>query len=60
MKTANYHGSNISIVENVINYNSQRKTDMAEKIISALGKNYSNKKISILGLAFKPETDDIF
>ena len=59
VKTANYYGSNISIVENVINYNSQRKIDMAEKIISALGKNYSNKKISILGLAFKPETDDM-
>ena len=59
VKTANYYGSNISIVENVINYNSQRKLDMAEKIISALGKNYSNKKISILGLAFKPETDDM-
>ena len=59
VKTANYYGSNISIVENVINYNSQRKFDMAEKIISVLGKNYSNKKVSILGLAFKPETDDM-
>ena len=59
VKTANDYGSNISIVENVINYNSQRKIDMAEKIISSLGKNYSNKKVSILGLAFKPETDDM-
>ena len=59
VKTANYYNSNISIVENVINYNSQRKIDMAEKIISALGENYKNKKISILGLAFKPETDDM-
>ena len=59
VKTANHYGSNISIVENVINFNAQRKIDMAEKIISTLGKNYSNKKVSILGLAFKPETDDI-
>ena len=59
VKTADYYGSNISIVENVINYNSQRKNNMAEKIISALGKNYSNQKVSILGLAFKPETDDM-
>ena len=59
VKTANYFNSNISIVENVINYNSKRKIDMAEKIIFALGKNYKNKQISILGLAFKPETDDM-
>ncbi len=59
VKTANYYGSNISLVENVISYNSQRKNYMAEKIISALGKNYSNQKVSILGLAFKPETDDM-
>ncbi len=59
VKTANHYGSNISIVENVIKYNSQRKIDMAEKIISTLGKDYNNRKVSILGLAFKPETDDM-
>ena len=59
VKTANCYGSNISIVENVINYNSQRKIDMAEKIISSLGKSCNNNKVAILGLAFKPETDDM-
>ena len=59
VKTANHYGSNISIVENVINFNAQRKIDMAEKIISTLGKIFTNKKVSILGLAFKPETDDM-
>ena len=59
VKTANHYGSNISLVENVIKYNSQRKIDMAEKIISTLEKDYNNRKVSILGLAFKPETDDM-
>ena len=59
VKTANYYDSNISIVETVINYNSKRKNDMAKKIINSLGKNYNCKKVSILGLSFKPETDDM-
>ena len=53
------NNTNISIVETVVKYNQQRKIDMANKIIGILKNDYKNKKISILGLAFKPEADDM-
>ena len=59
VKTANENNSNISIIETVIKYNSQRKSDMASKILKELGNDFENKKVSILGLSFKPETDDM-
>ena len=59
MQTAKEYDSNISLVETVVQYNKQRKSDMADKIIEAFNNNCQNKKISILGLSFKPETDDM-
>jgi UDPglucose 6-dehydrogenase len=59
VKTANQNNSNISIVDTVVQYNSQRKSDMAKKILNELGNDFKNKKVSILGLSFKPETDDM-
>ena len=59
IETSKQNKTNISIVETVVKYNQQRKYDMAEKIISILKSGYENKKVSILGLAFKPETDDM-
>ena len=59
VKTANQNNSNISIVDTVLQYNSQRKLDMAKKILNELGNDFKNKKVSILGLSFKPETDDM-
>ena len=59
VQTAKEYGSNISLVETVVQYNKQRKFDMADKIIEAFNNNCQNKKISILGLSFKPETDDM-
>ena len=53
------NNTNISIVETVVKYNQQRKYDMADKIIGILKNDFQNKKVSILGLAFKPETDDM-
>ena len=59
IETSKRNKTNISIVETVVKYNQQRKYDMAEKIITLLKSDYENKKVSILGLAFKPETDDM-
>ncbi|MDC6451277.1 UDP-glucose/GDP-mannose dehydrogenase family protein [Alphaproteobacteria bacterium] len=59
VQIAKEYNSDVSIVETVVKYNQQRKFDMAEKIIEALNNNCINKKVSILGLAFKPETDDM-
>ncbi len=59
VETSRLNKTNISIVETVVKYNQQRKYDMADKIIGILKNDYENKKVSILGLAFKPETDDM-
>ena len=59
VKTAEQVGGQISIVEEVVSYNQERKLSMAQRIISRLETGIKNKKVSILGLAFKPETDDM-
>ena len=59
VKTANQNNSDISIVETVVKYNAKRKSEMADKILKELGNDLTNKKVSILGLSFKPETDDM-
>ena len=59
VKTAEQVGGQISIVREVVSYNQERKLSMAQRIISRLKTGIKNKKVGILGLAFKPETDDI-
>jgi UDPglucose 6-dehydrogenase len=46
-----------SLIDDVIVYNEARKVDMAQRIIQAVGN--GNKKVAILGLTFKPNTDDL-
>ncbi|MEM9669557.1 MAG: UDP-glucose/GDP-mannose dehydrogenase family protein [Pseudomonadota bacterium] len=58
-KTANDYGSPVRIVDTVIDVNAKRKRAMAGKIIEAMGGDVSGKKIGILGLAFKQNTDDM-
>ena len=58
-KTANDHGSPVRIVDTVVEVNAARKKAMATKIIDAMGGDVSGKTIGVLGLAFKPNTDDM-
>ncbi|WP_036284440.1 UDP-glucose/GDP-mannose dehydrogenase family protein [Methylocystis sp. ATCC 49242] len=59
IKTGQDEGSSLRIVETVVAVNDARKRAMARKIIMALGGSVRGKKIALLGLAFKPNTDDM-
>ena len=59
VKTAEMHGSDVSIVDAVIGFNQDRKSKMADRVIAAIGGSIADISIAILGLAFKPETDDM-
>lgn len=59
VRTGREAGAVQSIVETVIQANEDRKADMANKIISACGGSLENKRIAVLGVTFKPNTDDM-
>jgi UDPglucose 6-dehydrogenase len=59
VKTAEDYHQRMSIVELVATYNEARKTAMAQRVIVAMGDETGGKRIAILGLSFKPETDDM-
>jgi UDPglucose 6-dehydrogenase len=57
--TAREVGAPQTIVEQVLAVNDARKKAMAERVIAACGGSVRGKTIAILGLAFKPNTDDM-
>src|SRR2546423_771588 len=59
IKTAQDHGTSMRIVETVVAINDVRKRSMARKVAAALNGAVRNKTIAILGLTFKPNTDDM-
>ena len=59
VQTAKAAGSPIRIVETVVDINKERKTKMVEKIIAACDGSVADKRIAVLGLTFKPDTDDM-
>ena len=58
LKTAQDHGVALRIVEAVASVNEQRKRAMARKVVAALDGSVRGKTIAVLGLTFKPNTDD--
>lgn len=59
IKTAQDHDSPVRIVETVVSVNEQRKRAMARKVVAACGGSVRGKRIALLGLTFKPNTDDM-
>ena len=59
VRIAQEHGSSCRIVEAVIEVNAAQKARMIKKIREALGGSEAGKTIGVLGLTFKPETDDM-
>ena len=59
VKIAEDHDVQLRIVESVLTVNDNRKRAMARKVANALGGNLRGKTIAVLGLTFKPDTDDM-
>jgi UDPglucose 6-dehydrogenase len=59
VQTARDHDSPLSIVSTVVEANEARKQSMAQKIITAAGGSVAGKRIAVLGVTFKPNTDDM-
>lgn len=59
VKTGQDYDAPLRIVEAVLSVNETRKRAMARKVQAALGGNLRGKTIGVLGLTFKPNTDDM-
>ena len=59
VQTARTHNSPVRIVSTVVEANEARKQAMAGKIIAAAGGSVAGKRIAVLGVTFKPNTDDM-
>ncbi len=59
MRIAEEAGAPSRLIQSVVSVNDQRKVAMAERVKAACGGSVAGLRIAILGLAFKPETDDM-
>src|SRR6185312_11142031 len=59
IKTAQDNEAPVRIIETVVAVNDQRKRAMARKVANAFGGNLRGKAVAVLGVTFKPNTDDM-
>jgi UDPglucose 6-dehydrogenase len=59
VRTAQEAEAPLGIIETVVRVNDARKLRMADKVIAACGGSVAGKTIAVLGLTFKPNTDDM-
>ncbi|MER8578410.1 UDP-glucose/GDP-mannose dehydrogenase family protein [Mesorhizobium sp. M0965] len=59
VKTAQDAASPVRLIETTVSINDQRKRAMARKVVEACGGTVRGKTVGILGLTFKPNTDDM-
>ncbi|NLN60513.1 MAG: UDP-glucose/GDP-mannose dehydrogenase family protein, partial [Deltaproteobacteria bacterium] len=59
IETAKRAGSPVRIVETVVDINNRRKRSMASRVIAAAGGDVRGKTVAVLGVSFKPNTDDM-
>jgi UDPglucose 6-dehydrogenase len=59
VRIAQDYGAPSRLVESVVAVNDSRKANMAMRVIAACGGSVRQKTIAVLGLTFKPETDDM-
>jgi UDPglucose 6-dehydrogenase len=59
VKTGQDHDSPLRLVETTVAINDQRKRAMGRRVIAACGGDVRGKTVGVLGLTFKPNTDDM-
>ncbi|HVM83298.1 MAG TPA: UDP-glucose/GDP-mannose dehydrogenase family protein [Candidatus Binatia bacterium] len=59
IQTARAYQSPLSLIEATLDFNEARKRGMADRIVEALGGKPAGKTVAVLGLTFKPNTDDM-
>jgi UDPglucose 6-dehydrogenase len=59
VRTAQEADAPLGIIETVVRVNDARKLRMADKVVEACGGSVAGKTVAVLGLTFKPNTDDM-